>query len=482
MRLIPFILGLIFVINPLFSQEKYWIYFTDKGQSNSIDASVSPHYVSEIESRGIRVLNHSKWLNAVSVKLSKNQLSAVNNLKFVKEIEPVQAYEFQAIRDTDPDFHYVLEQINARAFVDAGLTANEVKIGIIDGGFQGAGNNPYFEKIFEENRVIKAKDFVTDRDPLSSPEESSKDWHGTAVWKFIAGNDGNKMAGLAVNAHFYLARTEHGDMEYRGEEDNWIAAIEWLEENGVRLVNSSLGYSIGFNDPKENYSPEQMDGKTTAISKAAQIAVEKKKMILVASAGNDGNNSKWKIITTPADAKGVISVGSTYKEPWPKAGYSAIGADFVNYIKPNIACYSMNGTSFSAPVITGVIGCMLEMDPSLSGKSIKSLLQLSGHLYPFPNNYLGYGVPDCKKILDEMSGENFQPTSSLVRSKLNFFMIECKDPDDKVVVYHKSDRYIVSKERLLTPENGRIVVHRPKDIDFTTVRHGDEVFEIQWKK
>ena len=54
-----------------------------------------------------------------------------------------------------------------------------------------------------------------------------------------------------------------------------------------------------------------MDGKTTFISRGAEIGVSRG-MIIVSSAGNDGvvdENNTWKYISSPADAVSVFTVG-----------------------------------------------------------------------------------------------------------------------------------------------------------------------------
>ena len=125
--------------------------------------------------------------------------------------------------------------------------------------------------------------------------------------------------------------------------------MEWIDSLGVRVINTSLGYAKGFSNPAENYEPTQMDGHTSVISKAAQIATEKKGILLVVSAGNEGDDTNWMLISTPADAEGVLAVGATNQKLWNKIGYSSIGPEFLPYLKPNVSCFSLYGTSLAAP-------------------------------------------------------------------------------------------------------------------------------------
>jgi len=480
MRLIPLIIILIFTAPSLSAQEKYWIYFQGEKE---LGAPINPSHTGILKSLDIKIANQSLWLNAVSCYLDDNALARIDQLPFIIDIEPVRSidYKYKETTSTELNFSHALKQINANAFLNAGLSGKGVKIGILDGGFSGALDNQSLKDIFKEGRIVKSRDYIAEKDLLKSSDVSSKDWHGTTVWQQIAGSETKRLSGLATNALFYLARTEHGDKEFRGEEDNWIAALEWMHKEGVRLINSSLGYSNGFNNPRENYKPEQMDGKTTAISRAAQIAVEKQNMILVVSAGNDGDNSEWKVMTAPADAKSVISVGASEMNNWVKAGYSAIGADFVNFLKPDLVCYSGSGTSFSAPIITGIIACMLEKDSSLSSRKVQEILQSSGHLYPYGNNYLGYGVPNCAKIIDLLNDREPLNNATLVRSKNNYFIIEHPTSDGNLILFHKKDKYTLVHEKIMKTKKERIIIHRPKNIQYTTVHNGDEVIEIHWK-
>jgi hypothetical protein len=84
----------------------------------------------------------------------------------------------------------------------------------------------------------------------------------------------------------------------------------------------------------------------------------------------------WKqYISAPGDVENVITVGATnFSLLNPeingklilKASYSGSGPEFLPYTKPDVACFSDRGCSFSTPIITGLIACMLEIDSTLS--------------------------------------------------------------------------------------------------------------------
>jgi hypothetical protein len=236
----------------------------------------------------------------------------VQGLPFVREVTPITV-QLMAAGTPEPEFiSTVLTQIGGREFIASGLTGKDVKVGVIDVGFYGLTTNRTLRHLLQEDRIKDVKDFITpSRTEHFNENETHSDYHGAEVLQMLTGYDPDRKMqyGLATGAHFYLARTDHGIREARTEEDNWIAAVERLDSLGVRLINTSLGYALGFTNPKENYKPSEMDGRTSKISRAAQVAVEEKGMLIVVSAGNEGDDARWRVVSTPADAQGVLSVG-----------------------------------------------------------------------------------------------------------------------------------------------------------------------------
>ena len=117
----------------------------------------------------------------------------------------------------------------------------------------------------------------------------------------IAGrNAEGKDLGLATGAEFLLARTEVEAEPFK-EEVWWMQAVEWADKNGANLISSSLGYG------KDRYYTRDMDGKSY-VAKAGNMAA-RKGILVVNSAGNEGDDSHWKFIITPSDADSVLCIG-----------------------------------------------------------------------------------------------------------------------------------------------------------------------------
>ena len=98
----------------------------------------------------------------------------------------------------------------------------------------------------------------------------------------------------------------------------------------------------------------------------------------------------------------IISIRST-----------SIGPSFDNRVKPDVMAQgfpttlidgsgSFNadfGTSFAAPLIAGLVACLVEAYPSKHSEEIANYIRESAHLYTTPNDSMGYGIPDFQLAL-----------------------------------------------------------------------------------
>lgn len=483
------IISLLFLLISLDTQgqQKYWIYLKDKmsivGEEKSIEkASIDSIFKAYITTQDIQTVVTSKWLHAVSAALENSQLEKLKQQPFVKRIARIDR-NIQILSTNSPDTYQiarVLDQIQADTLIKLGLNGEGIKIGIIDAGFFGANEDKYLKKIIANDQIKGYQNYIEREivDPYTGPEKNN-DNHGTRVWQALAGFDDNSFIGLANQSEFYLARTDQSDKEYHGEEDYWVAALEWMHGQGVRLINSSLGYSTGFDNPQDDYKPSEVDGKTSALTQVVDMATKEKGMIIIVSAGNDGNDD-FKIISIPADAKGVIAVGSSGHRYWNKLGYSSIGPEHLNQVKPEVSCFAAGGTSFAAPVITGLVACLMQVKPDLTNSEIREVLIKSSHLYPYPNNYLGYGVPNVKKALELLENDvpklNIKP---IIETSGSYEIAMPKN--NNVMAFHKKNSTIVIEQEKLRWADEKVVITRFENAAYTTVASEDEVWEIKWE-
>lgn len=491
-------------------QSKYWVMFTDKdfnAKSNLSekckenrrnlgiateqfsDLSLNEKYISVLQNADIQPLVKSKWLNAISTNLSEKQILAIKKLDFVKEIIPINSklvlskINKSTENDDDLKVDFVMKQIGIEHFLQAGLNGKGITIGVIDAGFYGASNTQTLKHIFDKKLILGTKDYVNPKkEDFFGVQETASDFHGTEVLNCITGRNykENFQIGLATNANFYLARTDSGNREFRGEEDNWMAAMEWMDSLGVRLINTSLGYAKGFSNPKESYTPEQMDGKTSVIARAAKMAVDEKGIVLVVSAGNEGDDNSWKIISTPADVDGVLAIGAT-NELGMKMGYSSIGPEFLSYLKPNISCFSLYGTSLAAPVITGFVACLMQANPNLTNLEIRNIIEKSSNLYPNGNNFIGFGIPNAKRALDLINKKNLESITRTIKVAVNEKQVEVAMPIGEIaVIFNKKTPTIVVSQESMKAKYNFILLKRNAHIMQSTIMTKDEVIEVIW--
>ena len=491
------------------AKHKYWILLSQKDRTVSpalspatlerrqlqglpvdeTDLPLSTAYLTQLRQAGVEPLCQSRWLNAVSAMLTTQQRQQLTKLSFVKEITPIdQTIKVMSLKHdgVKPHFAPVMSQIQADDFSKAGLTGRFVNIGVIDAGFFAADSAEALKHVFERNGVKAVRDYVNPEKTqhnLFRTMETMSDFHGTEVLAAISGLDPheNLQYGLATDATFYLARTDQGNREFRGEEDNWVQAMEWLDSLGVRLINTSLGYARGFSNPKENYEPKQMDGKTSLISRAAQMAADKKGILVIVSAGNEGDDRNWRIISTPADAKGVLSVGATNAKLWNRIGYSSIGPEALPYLKPNVACFSLYGTSLSAPVITGFAACLMQANPKLTNKQIIDIIEKSSHLYPYGNNYVGYGVPLASRAIALLKNQPLPTTARSIKADGKTISVPVNSNEALASVFRKKDATHVLTQEAVKIVKGKITLQRTNGEHQTTIDLKEEVIEVIWE-
>ncbi len=238
--------------------------------------------------------------------------------------------------------------------------------------------------------------------------------HGTLVLSAIGGYKENELVGTAPDAAFYLFVTEDSASENPVEESYWVEAAEMADSLGVDIINTSLGYFL-YDNPNYNHTYSDMDGNSTFISRGANIAASRG-IVVVVSAGNSGT-TQYPNVTAPADAMNVLTVGAVTASK-DYALFSSRGPTSDNRIKPDVMAQGVNsvvadsfgnimtanGTSFSAPITSGMVACLWEALPDKTSTEIIQLIKESAHLYSNPNSQFGYGIPDFQLALQNALG------------------------------------------------------------------------------
>jgi serine protease AprX len=460
MKYLIFIWMLILSLS-LFGQEKYFIYFKDKGitkeqsfskaskifeeteklftkrsierrkknmgEENYItyeDVPVLERYVSEIEKLGVEINRKLNWFNAVTAKLSSEQIRLIKNFDFVEKIERVRTLKYKKLQTESEQiqlnkilnkasdtysYGFAYDQVqfsNVPAVHNLGITGANVRIGIMDSGFEWQNNPP-----LSSANIIDEYDFVKDDNVTSNQagDVSSQHNHGTNVLSVIGAFAPDTIIGVAFNSEFVLAKTEDIPTETHVEEDNYAAALEWFDQLGVDVTNSSVGYNE-FDPGEFSYSYSDMNGNTAIVTQAENLAFTRG-MVTVTSAGNEGNNS-WYYINAPADAFNTISVGAALPNG-TLASYSSHGPTYDGRIKPEItnqgssvfvvnpfgAYKYSNGTSFSAPLTAGIVSLLLSAHPHLKNIQVRKIILESGDRSENPDNDYGWGLISASRAI-----------------------------------------------------------------------------------
>jgi len=452
MRLVV-VLTFLFLSSSLFSQiNRYFVYFNQKGGADypyslerpeefltqkslarrakanisldSTDLPVNPSFVSTIESNGIDVFFSSKWFNGVLVQTSEGRIDRLEALSFVDSVALVaekkrldyKKDEFAISEAFDPPNRIIsltsdiqLWMMNANKMHEDGFNGEGITIAVLDNGFKRVNTSAVFESLWINERVIGMRDFVE-----NTGNVFQFGTHGASVLSVIGGNymtDSTKFNGVAPKANFILCITEESGSENRIEEYNWLLGAEYADSLGVDIINSSLGY-VDFDIPAHDYNYDDLDGETMISTQAANLAA-KKGILVVNSAGNEGDRpeGKWRFLTAPADANDILSVASVDTD-YSRSSFSSLGPTSDGRIKPDVAALGRgttlfdlrgnigfsNGTSFSAPLIAGFAAGIWQMNPDWTKDELIKAIEMSGHSANDPSNELGYGVPNYTYI------------------------------------------------------------------------------------
>ena len=385
---------------------------------DSTDLPVCKKYVDAIRQKGAHVLVTGKWDNFVTVSCNDSTIiKHIAKLPFVRSAEKVWKGKVQKTADRDSLINQPLRSDSlygpaitqiamsrANLLHEAGFKGQGMTIGVIDAGFHNV------DKITAMNniKILGTRDFVNPQADMYA--ESS---HGMCVLSCMAMNQPNIMIGTAPEASYWLLRSEDEFSENLVEQDYWAAAIEFADSVGVDLVNTSLGY-YEFDDPTKNYRYRDLNGHFALMSREAGKAADKG-IVVVCSAGNAGAGP-WKKITPPGDAENVLTVGAINKKAL-LAPFSSVGNTADGRVKPDVMAVGSgsdvmgtdgnlrraNGTSFSSPIMCGMVACLWQACPKLTAKEVIELVRRSGDRADFPDNIYGYGVPDLWKAYQSLT-------------------------------------------------------------------------------
>lgn len=347
-----------------------------------------------------------------SGKMTKPQIMALsNNSQSVFQIQEdgrVKAF----ISDVKTDFgiNYASAHWHSPA-----LTGVGVGICVIDTGVDTSHEQTDQHVVAFCNTVSPASGcnvVTSDGSAITSGEPSPFDdqGHGTSVVSAVAGDgiSNASNAGVAPNANVAVAKVL--DASGSGSDSAVIKGLEWCAGlPGVKVLNMSLGEIERTSDTDAlTFASNCVADPAWSIGTMACAHPSRPAKVVVAAAGNTGPAQKQ--IFSPGETKNAITVAATYNQTEggnALAAFSSRGPTWDGQIKPDIAAPGVNvntatsgtvngysnrsGTSFSAPIVTGVVALMLEAKPSLTPSDVKSIIKETAQHWGDPGDPLDHG-------------------------------------------------------------------------------------------
>ena len=403
---------------------------------DSTDLPCTPAYINQIQAvPNVTVLNVSKWLNQVSILTTDpNAINTITALPFVQSVSglaarpvnsgtpfirnkfemeqqtyPVPQYNTGRITKTTADYYNYgtnsfneIHLHNGEFLHNIGLRGQGMLIGMLDGGYFNYTSLHAFDSAMANGQILSTWDFVAGNATVTDDIT-----HGMQCLSTIVANIPGSFIGKAPKASFHLFRTEDAATEYPIEEHNWSCGAERSDSLGCNVISSSLGYNT-FDNSSFDHTYAQMDGNTTMVTIAADLA-SKKGMIVFNANGNEGTNP-WKFLIAPADGDSVVAVGAV-TAAGVVGSFSSYGPSSNGRIKPDISSVGVNallqgagntvvagnGTSFACPNMAGLGTCLWQGFPEFNNMTIIRAMRQAGSIYATPNDRIGYGIPDMRK-------------------------------------------------------------------------------------
>ena len=261
-------------------------------------------------------------------------------------------------------------------------------------------------------------DWVTSGDKAGSTfsdcDVSGSSWHGTATAALVAAaantTPATGMAGAAPGVRVLPVRVLG---KCFGSDSDILAGMRWAagisvagipdNPNPAKVINMSLGG----------------DGSCSAAYQNAVDEITARGVTIVAAAGNSAGGP----VGTPANCRGVVAVlalrhaGSKvgFSDLGPEIAIAAPGGNCINITSGSPCLYPILsatntgsqgpvasswtnsfditvGTSFSSPLVAGVVALMVSQQSNLSVAQIRSALQSSAR--PFPTSGADNGPSD----------------------------------------------------------------------------------------
>lgn len=312
-----------------------------------------PSYVEKAKTLGLNLIEVTE-MPGLGLRLYHMRIDTEHHPLHVREMHEamfpdvvVDVHHHFGVHATKPDKGYT-----GRAAIKWGRGTKScgkgIKIGMIDSAI--TVNHPAFTS---KNIIVRS--FL-----LKGQKEGGRK-HGTAVASVLVGN--GPWGGLMPGATLYAAGVFHQNSQFksRASSKSIIHAIEWMVQEKVDVINISLG-----------------GAPNKVLRKVVQAAYERG-FVMIASVGNDGPFTKKKAY--PAAYEGVIGIAANDRFD-RTANFSSKGS-YVEFSAPGVNIWTavpkggkaMSGTSFSSPIVTGIVAAGMKNRGVQGVESVREYLK-----------------------------------------------------------------------------------------------------------
>lgn len=269
--------------------------------------------------------------------------------------------------------------------------SKDIKIAIVDSYFDLYQSefantkieNPYSVR-FQNSNVAPAFD---------CPRNSAEFYHGTGVASVALGNMNNDIANCGIAPECTLIPVSMG---HKFTTFTIMEGVLYAIYNGANVVNISAGTHFD-EEMTANMSLEEQIQYSQYFKKAEAIwdyifnLAEARNVTIVWSAGNESIFSLMDDSKRGTNTIRVAALNEKLEPAWftnfgniPQYGFnestiSAPGTE-IYVAHPKNSFEFSDGTSFSAPIVTGAVALMKSIDPTLTNEEIIDILQQTGKI------------------------------------------------------------------------------------------------------
>jgi len=299
-------------------------------------------------------------------------IEKLSTLKEIDYITPDLLYQpFFTPNDEYYNQQWSLPKLNLPQAWDISQGSSDVVVAVLDSGID-------FNHSDLQGKIVGGYDYLNND---TIPEDNMG--HGTMVAGIIAAvtNNGYGIAGITSNCKIMPIKI--------GDASGFplsavISGIKFAIQNKADIINMSYGSQYSY-DSEKNAIWDAVDNN----------------ILLVASSGNNGRAATL----YPAGYPPVISVGATdstdnraaFSNYGLKLDLVAPGVEILSTTIDNSYSYG-SGTSFSAPITSGIAALLLSKYPDLTPSELEWIIEKTARNLKYNTTEwdytFGYGIPD----------------------------------------------------------------------------------------